>query len=254
MQCPAFAFAAAPRYFVDPSHSCVALLCGASLCLPAGVVTSTQRIAAALPAIRAARAGGAKCVVLLSHLGRPDGRPLESLSLRPVAAALAELVGSEVTFGASRWPFHPPFVPSSSTHAQLSWRTVPACVGAEAEAAVAQAKDGAVLLLENLRFHAAEEGKGASAEEISAFRAGLGRLGDVYVNDAFGTAHRAHSSMVGLSGRMVCAAGLLMDAELAAFDKVLSAPRRPLLAILGGAKITDKIKLIEVCERKSVCV
>ena len=112
---------------------------------------------------------------------------------------------------------------------------------------MASAKDGAVLLLENLRFHAAEEGKGASADEISAFRAGLSKLGDVYVNDAFGTAHRAHSSMVGLSGRMVCAAGLLMDAELAAFDKVLSAPRRPLLAILGGAKITDKIKLIEVC-------
>ena len=141
-------------------------------------------------------------------------------SLQPVAAALSELLGEQAGF-------------------------VPACVGAEAEAAVTAVTDGRVLLLENLRFHAEEEGKGAAPEAVAAFRKGLAALGDVYINDAFGTAHRAHSSMVGLSGAMPCAAGLLMDAELAAFAKVLASPDRPLLAVLGGGKVSDKILLIE---------
>jgi len=141
-------------------------------------------------------------------------------SLQPVAAALSELLGEQAGF-------------------------VPSCVGAEAEAAVTAVTDGRVLLLENLRFHAEEEGKGAAPEAVAAFRKGLAALGDVYINDAFGTAHRAHSSMVGLSGAMPCAAGLLMDAELAAFAKVLASPDRPLLAVLGGGKVSDKILLIE---------
>jgi phosphoglycerate kinase len=129
---------------------------------------------------------------------------------------------------------------------------VPACAGAVAEAAVKAAPNGSVLLLENLRFHLEEEGKGkdaqgkkvkANKDDVVAFRRALTALGDVYVNDAFGTAHRAHSSMVGVD-LPIKAAGFLIKTELQAFAKVLEKPQRPFLAILGGAKVTDKIKLI----------
>ena len=191
-----------------------------------GAITNNQRIVAALPTLRYALDQGA-ALVLMSHLGRPDGQRAEKYSLRPVAAELEKLLGRPVTF-------------------------LDDCVGPAVEAACARLAPGSVVLLENLRFHIEEEGKvkredGSSRKAdpaaVAAFRASLSRLGDVYVNDAFGTAHRAHSSMVGIA-LPVKAAGFLMEAELKAFAAVLEHPRRPLLAILGGAKIADKIQLI----------
>ena len=191
-----------------------------------GAITNNQRIVAALPTIRYALEQGAS-VILMSHLGRPDGTPSAKYSLRPVANELQKLLGRPVTF-------------------------LGGCTGPEIEAACANPAPGSVILLENLRFHIEEEGKvkledGSSKKAdpaaVAAFRASLSRLGDVYVNDAFGTAHRAHSSMVGVS-LTEKAAGFLMEAELKAFAAVIASPRRPLLAILGGAKIADKIPLI----------
>ena len=193
-----------------------------------GAITNNQRVVAALPTIRHALDQGAS-VVLMSHLGRPGGRRVERFSLRPVADELARLLGRKVTF-------------------------LEDCAGAAVEAACAAGRlaAGDVVLLENLRFHVEEEGKAkledgstrkADPADAAAFRASLSRLGDVFVNDAFGTAHRAHSSMVGVA-LSEKAAGLLMEAELNAFASVLDSPRRPLLAILGGAKIADKIPLI----------
>ncbi|KAK4699044.1 phosphoglycerate kinase, partial [Phenoliferia sp. Uapishka_3] len=193
-----------------------------------GKITNNQRITAALPTIKYALEQGAASIVLMSHLGRPDGHVVEKYSLKPVAAEVSSLLSKPVTF-------------------------LPDCVGAETEAAVANAKDGEIFLLENLRFHAEEEGSSkdkdgkktkASPEAVKAFRASLTKLGDVYVNDAFGTAHRAHSSMVGVDLPQK-AAGLLMKKELEYFAKVLEAPEKPFLAILGGAKVSDKIQLIE---------
>jgi phosphoglycerate kinase len=191
-----------------------------------GAITNNQRIAAAVPTISYALDQGAS-VVLMSHLGRPDGQKAAKYSLKPVAAELERLLGRPVTFLGD-------------------------CVGEAVEAACAGAAPGSVILLENLRFHIEEEGKvklddgtsrKADPAAVAAFRASLSRLGDVYVNDAFGTAHRAHSSMVGVDLPQK-AAGFLMEAELKAFAAVIASPRRPLLAILGGAKIADKIPLI----------
>jgi len=192
-----------------------------------GAITNNQRIVAALPTIRHAIDAGAS-VVLMSHLGRPNGKVVAKFSLRPVATELEKLLGRPVTF-------------------------LEGCVGPAVEAACANLVPGTVVLLENLRFHIEEEGKiknedGTSTKAdpaaVAAFRASLSKLGDVYVNDAFGTAHRAHSSMVGVNLPRK-AAGFLMEAELKAFAAVLDEPQRPLLAILGGAKIADKIPLIK---------
>lgn len=191
-----------------------------------GAITNNQRIVAALPTIKHALEQGA-AVVLMSHLGRPNGRTVAKYSLKPVAVELEKLLGRPVTFLSD-------------------------CVGTEVEAACAALAPGTVVLLENLRFHIEEEGKAknedgsstkADKAAVAAFRASLSKLGDVYVNDAFGTAHRAHSSMVGVNLPQK-AAGFLMEAELKAFAAVLENPQRPLLAILGGAKIADKIPLI----------
>jgi phosphoglycerate kinase len=193
-----------------------------------GAITNNQRIVAALPTIRHAIDHGA-AVILMSHLGRPNGQRVEKFSLKPVADELSRLLEKPVTF-------------------------LNDCVGPEVEAACAPGKlqPGDVVLLENLRFHIEEEGKAkqedgssikADPAKVAAFRASLTRLGDVFVNDAFGTAHRAHSSMVGVDLPQK-AAGFLMQAELDAFGAVLDSPQRPLLAILGGAKIADKIPLI----------
>jgi len=191
-----------------------------------GAITNNQRIVAALPTIEYAIAQGA-AVVLMSHLGRPNGQVVPQFTLKPIAAELANLLGREVLFADS-------------------------CVGPAVEAQSAALKPGEILLVENLRFHVEEEGKSknedgsttkASPEAVAAFRAGLSKLGELYINDAFGTAHRAHSSMVGIE-LSEKAAGFLMAAELQAFAKVLDNPERPLLAILGGAKIADKIPLI----------
>lgn len=191
-----------------------------------GEITNNQRIVAALSTINHALDQGAS-VVLMSHLGRPNGERNEMFTLKPVAKELSKLLGKPVEFVAD-------------------------CVGAEAEAATASLEPGQVVLLENLRFHIEEEGKAKQADgssvkadpaAVEAFRASLTKMGDLFVNDAFGTAHRAHSSMVGVDLPQK-AAGFLMEAEIKAFDKVLNDPQRPLLAILGGAKIADKIPLI----------
>jgi phosphoglycerate kinase len=191
-----------------------------------GAITNNARIQAALPTIQHALDQGAS-VVCMSHLGRPDGQKVEKFSLKPVAAELEKLLGKPVKF-------------------------LNDCVGAEVEAACAALKPGDVVLLENLRFHIEEEGKvkledgtkvQADPAKVEAFRASLSKLGDAYVNDAFGTAHRAHSSVVGVNLPQK-AVGFLMQKELDAFDQVLHNPKRPVLAILGGAKIADKIPLI----------
>ena len=192
-----------------------------------GNITSTQRIDAAVPTIQALRSRGAKSIVLMSHLGRPGGKPNPDLSLAVVATALSEKLGLDVSF-------------------------VPAATGPDAEAATADPEPGSVFLLENLRFHPEEEGKGVDADgnkfkpdqaSVDAFRASLSKHGDVFVNDAFGTAHRAHSSMVGIS-HPVRAAGMLLSKELKFFARALESPERPFCSILGGAKVADKIQLI----------
>jgi len=192
-----------------------------------GAITNDQRIVAALPTIHHAIEKGAQSIVLMSHLGRPDGRVQPPLSLRPVAKRLQELLGKEVIFLSD-------------------------CVGSETEKACANPAPGSIFLLENLRFHIEEEGKSkdaagneikASDDQIAAFRASLSKLGDVYVNDAFGTAHRAHSSMVGIKLE-ARAAGFLMAKELNYFATALENPTRPFLSVLGGAKVEDKIQLI----------
>jgi len=191
-----------------------------------GVVESDKRIRAALPTIRYALDKGAS-VVLMSHLGRPDGNKVAKYSLAPVAGRLQELLGKPVKF-------------------------LNDCVGPEVEAAVNAAKPGDVILLENVRFYLEEEGKAkdaqgnsvkASPEKVAEFRAGLSRLGDVYINDAFGTAHRAHSSMVGVN--LPRASGYLLKKELDFLGEAVNKPVRPLVAIIGGSKISGKIDVIE---------
>jgi phosphoglycerate kinase len=192
----------------------------------AGRVENDKRLRASLPSIQYALDRGAS-VVLMSHLGRPDGKKVAKHSLRPVAEKLAELLGRPVKF-------------------------LDDCVGPAVEKACAALAPGEVVLLENLRFHLEEEGKvkqedgtsvKADPEKIRAFRASLSKLGDVYVNDAFGTAHRAHSSMTGISLEQR-AAGYLMKRELDFLGDALERPRRPFVAILGGAKVSGKIDVI----------
>jgi phosphoglycerate kinase len=192
-------------------------------------ITNNQRIVGAIPTIKYALDNGAKAVVLMSHLGRPNGTPNPKYSLKPVVAELEkQLGGRSVTFA-------------------------PDCVGKEVEEIVSKADNGAVVLLENLRFHIEEEGSSKDKEgnktkadkaKVEEFRKGLTALGDIYVNDAFGTAHRAHSSMVGVDLPQK-AAGFLMKKELDYFAQALESPKRPFLAILGGAKVSDKIQLID---------
>lgn len=191
-----------------------------------GEITNAQRIVAAMPTIEYALEHGAS-VILLSHLGRPNGKKNPKYSLAPVAEKLEELLDRKVMF-------------------------LDDCVGPEIEAACGSLNAGDVVLLENVRFYIEEEGKAkaedgssvkAAPEDIAAFRESLTKLGDVYVNDAFGTSHRAHSSVVGID-LPDKVAGFLVEKELEAFAAVLDEPQRPLLAILGGAKIADKIPLI----------
>lgn len=194
-----------------------------------GEITNNARIVAAVPSIKFCLEKHAKSVVLCSHLGRPDGNVNKKFTLEPVAKELEQLLEKPVTFLSD-------------------------CVGDEVESACADPAPGSVILLENLRFHVEEEGKGvdadtgnkvkADADKVKAFRESLRKLGDVYVNDAFGTAHRAHSSMLG-EGFQQRAAGFLLNKELTYFSKALDNPEHPFLAILGGAKVKDKIQLIE---------
>jgi phosphoglycerate kinase len=195
------------------------------------IITNTQRIDAALPTIKYALDNGCKSVVLCSHLGRPDGCCVEKFSLAPVAKCLEEKLGKPVTFLAEKGRFDTP----------------------EVEAACADPKEGSIFLLENCRFAVEEEGKGvdadgnkikADAEKTKTFRASIAKLADIFCSDAFGTAHRAHSSMMGDGFDIKCS-GFLVAKELEAFGKVLDTPARPVLAILGGAKVSDKIQLIQ---------
>jgi len=195
-----------------------------------GKVRDPLRVLEALPSIRFVLDHGARSLVLMSHLGRPDGQRVSKHSLQPLVPLLEEKLGRKVYFVAD-------------------------CVGGDAERICTNPppEQGAVILLENLRFHIEEEGKGKGAdgkklkadkESVKSFRASLTKLGDIFINDAFGTAHRAHSSMVGVA-LPIRAAGFLMRKELQAFSRVLEAPQRPYLAILGGAKVKDKIQLID---------
>nr|O02608.1 RecName: Full=Phosphoglycerate kinase [Moneuplotes crassus]AAB58162.1 phosphoglycerate kinase [Moneuplotes crassus] len=191
-----------------------------------GKVADPTRIVSTLDTINFLKENGAKSIVLMSHLGRPKGVRQEQFSLAPVVPALEDIIGQKVNF-------------------------LNDCIGTEVEGEVANTKDGNILLLENLRFYLEEEGKGvingekvkADPTKVESFRSQLTRLGDLYVNDAFGTCHRAHSSMVGVNVD-TRAAGFLLKKELDYFSKVLEDPKRPLTVILGGAKVADKIQLI----------
>ena len=179
-----------------------------------GVVESDKRLKESLPTIKYLRDQGAK-VILASHLGRPDGKRVPEMSLAPVAKALSGLLGSEVKFA-------------------------PDCIGQPATSAAAALAPGEVLLLENLRFHAAEE------DNDPAFAKQLASLADVYVNDAFGTAHRAHASTQGITQHLPqAAAGYLMKKELDYLGQALGNPARPFVAIIGGSKISSKIDVIK---------
>jgi phosphoglycerate kinase len=179
-----------------------------------GQITEDTRIRASLPTIRHAIDSGAT-VILASHLGRPKGKVNAEYSLRPVAARLSELLGRPVAFAED-------------------------CVGEPAKRAIAQAGAGGVVLLENLRFHAEEE------KNDSGFATQLAELADVYINDAFGSAHRAHASTEGIVRHIgQSAAGLLMAKEVEYLSRGLESPERPFVAILGGAKVSDKLEVIE---------
>jgi phosphoglycerate kinase len=184
-----------------------------------GKVTDTTRIDAVLPTIREIAGAGGK-VVLLAHFGRPKGKPVEEMSLAPIRPALADRLGAPVAFAAD-------------------------CIGPAAEEAVAALSAGDVLLLENTRFHEGEEANDP------AFADRLAALGDVYVNDAFSAAHRAHASTEALAHRLPACAGRLMEAELKALEAALDMPDRPVVAIVGGAKVSTKIDLLLNLVRKA---
>jgi len=183
--------------------------------LQGGVIGDDTRIAASLPTIKYALEAGASAVMLASHLGRPKGKPNPEMSLRPVAARTSELLGKDVAFAED-------------------------CVGAAASNAVKALPEGGVVLLENLRFHPEEE------KNDENFAAQLASLADVYVNDAFGAAHRAHASVEAIVRFLrEAGAGLLMESELRYLGEAVGNPARPYVAVLGGAKVSDKIEVIE---------
>jgi len=181
-----------------------------------GNVTDDRRIRAALPTIKSAMEAGGR-VILMSHLGRPEGKPTPSLSLKPTAVRLAELLEHEVAFA-------------------------PDCIGPKVEKEVEAMKDGDILILENLRFHAGEE------KNAPKFAKALRGWADLYINDAFGTAHRQHASTYGVPALMpkgTRAVGFLMEKELKFLGEALEKPDRPFVAVLGGVKVSDKIGVIE---------
>jgi len=177
-----------------------------------GQVSDLTRLERTAPTIRELAKKGAK-VVVLAHFGRPKGKPVPDMSLKPVADALGKVMGRPVPFATD-------------------------CVGAPAAATVAGLKDGEVAVLENLRFHGAEE------KNDSAFAGQLAELGDLYVNDAFSCAHRAHASTEAIARLLPAAAGRLMQAELEALGRALEAPKRPLAALVGGAKVSTKMEVL----------
>jgi phosphoglycerate kinase len=177
-----------------------------------GKITDDARITAAIPTIQYISEQGAR-LILMSHLGRPDGQRSEKYSLKPIAVHLSELLQKEVKMAND-------------------------CIGPQVTAAIEQLKSGEIMLLENVRFHSAEE------ENDAAFSKQLAALGDVFVNDAFGTAHRAHSSTAGVAQFLPAYAGFLLENEVKMLRQVMEHPESPRLAVLGGAKIKDKLGLI----------
>jgi len=205
---------------VDLSGKRVFVRCDFNVPLTDGVISDDSRIIAALPTIQNLVAQGAK-IILASHLGRPKGEKNANYSLAPVAEALAAQLGQPVTF-------------------------IEDCIGEEVEAEVAKLGDGEVVLLENVRFYQGETGNDPE------FAASLAKLADAFVNDAFGTAHRAHASTAGVAKHLsprVC--GLLIEKELAYLGDKTNRPERPLTVILGGAKVSDKIKVIDALLEKA---
>ena len=178
-----------------------------------GVISDDKRIRAALPTIEYILEQGA-AVILMSHFGRPKGKPEDAYRMDPIAQRLSELLGKPV-------------------------KKVDDCIGPEVEAAAAALQPGEVLLLENVRFHAEEE------KNDPDFAKALAALGDIYVNDAFGTAHRAHASTTGVADYLPAVSGFLMEKELEFLGGAVENPKRPVVAILGGAKVKDKIGVIE---------
>ena len=178
-----------------------------------GVVTDATRIARQAPTIKELADKGAK-VIVLSHFDRPKGKVVPSMSLKPLVQPLSDAVGRKVAFAND-------------------------CIGPTAEAAVAALQDGDVLLLENTRFHAGEEKNDPDMAKA------LARLGDIFVNDAFSAAHRAHASTEGVARLLPNAAGRSMEAELTHLEKALGNPVRPVMAVVGGAKVSTKIELLE---------
>lgn len=179
-----------------------------------GKITDDTRIRAAVPTLKYILEQNPKALILMSHLGRPKGERKPEMSLAPVAPALAEQLGIDVAFADD-------------------------CVGEVAETAVANLPEGGVLLLENTRYH---KGETKNDPELSEQ---LAKHGDIFVNDAFGTAHRAHASNVGVSEKLTAVAGLLLEKEIDYLANAIESPERPFVAILGGAKVSDKIKVIE---------
>jgi phosphoglycerate kinase len=181
--------------------------------LDGGRVGDDTRIRAALPTIESLRERGAS-LVLVSHLGRPKGEVVAELSMKPVGERLGELLGTSV-------------------------KQAPAVVGDEVKAMAEELGGGEVLLLENVRFEAGE------TDNDPSLAAGLAELGDVYVNDAFGAAHRAHASTAGVAGLLPAFAGLLLEREVTELTRVVESPARPLVVVLGGAKVSDKVGVID---------
>lgn len=179
-----------------------------------GAVADDTRIVAAVPTLKAILEQKPRSLVLMSHLGRPKGERKPEFSLKPVVPVLAEKLGVDVAFAND-------------------------CVGPEAEEAAASLPEAGVLLLENTRFHAEER------KNDPEFAGELAKLGDIYVNDAFGSAHRAHASSEGVAHHLPAVAGLLMEEEIEFLSNAIESPARPFVAILGGAKISDKIGVIE---------
>ena len=197
---------------IDVSGKRVLCRCDFNVPMKNGVITSDKRIVAALPTIQYLVSHGAK-VILCSHMGKPKGEWKPELSLKPVAARLSELLGQEVIMAAD-------------------------VVGEDAKAKAAALKDGQVLLLENTRYI---KGETKNDPELSKE---LASLADIFVNDAFGTAHRAHSSTAGVADYLPAVCGYLIEKEISVMGKALTAPERPFVAILGGAKVSDKLNVI----------
>ena len=198
---------------IDTKHKRVLVRVDFNVSIKKGLISDDSRIRAVIPTIEYLRGQGAK-VILCSHLGRPEGNIVPSMSLSPVAAELSKLMGIDIGF-------------------------VPDCVGQSTEEAVSKLEPGEVLLLENLRFHIEEERNDAD------FARQLANLAEIFVNDGFAVAHRAHASTEGITHYLPSVAGLLMHRELEILGTLLEDPQRPLVVLLGGAKVSDKIGVLE---------